>query len=91
MDNLDNGFKRLRNQVPASDTASLYDAVLRKALEPQASVIQFNQLKKIAAAAAVLVLINTSVIFWSLKRNNTDTQAVTTNNGYLQTFNLRIY
>jgi hypothetical protein len=90
MDNLEHGLKQLRHQVPESNTTSLYDAVLRKALVPQMPVIQFNQLKKIAAAVAALVLINTSVVFWSLHRNNTEVNN-TPNNAYLQSYNLSIY
>jgi len=90
MNSLDNGLKRLRNQVPESNTASLYNTILHKALQPQASVIQFDQLKKVAVAAATLVLINISVIFWSLHKNKAEVPAAP-GNAYLQSFNLSIY
>ncbi|KAA5537012.1 hypothetical protein F0919_04895 [Taibaiella lutea] len=90
MDNLEHRLKQLRNQVPQSDTTSLYDSVLRKALMPQMPVIHFNQLKKVAAAVAALVLINASVVFWSLHKNNAEVNNVP-NNAYLQSFNLSIY
>jgi hypothetical protein len=89
MDSLDNGLKQLRKRVPASDTTALYDSVIRKALQPAPSLIQFDQLKRVAAAVAALVLINASVVFWSLSKSNADTQADP--NAYLQSFNLSIY